>query len=94
MPLKHFQPLEQCKCGAYRYLVAREHKKSFEVVLIHQTPGGIRKYMKVTSFPKFVLDFHEPRNRAGQKGDSLLKIALETRSQLSTLITTLQKRDK
>ncbi|MDG6918580.1 MAG: hypothetical protein JRN62_03985 [Nitrososphaerota archaeon] len=94
MPLKHFQPLEKCRCGAYRYLAAREHRKSFEVVLIHQMPGGERKYLKVASFPKSVLEFHEARNRGRQHGDSLLKSALETRAQLSTLITTLQKRDK
>lgn len=91
--MKHFQPLERCDCGAYRYLAAREHGKSFEIVLIHQLPGGPRKYAKVAGFPKSALTFHDVRNRAPGDGGSLLEIALQVRRQLTTLVTALELRN-
>lgn len=92
--MKHFQPLEKCECGAYRYLAAREHRKSFEVVVIHQVPGGARTYAKVAGFPKTALLVHDVRNRASGDGGSLLKTALQTKVQLSALITALESRNK
>lgn len=63
--MQHFLNLERCSCGAYRYLAVREHKKSYEIYLIHHrhfsTGEDIRKYSKLASIPKFKINIHDPR---------------------------------
>lgn len=92
--LTHFRPLERCACGALQYLAVREHKKSFEIVLIHQAASSGREYAKVASFKKSELDFHRLRNLESREGDTLLESALQMREGLEGLITELQKRNK
>ena len=92
--MKHFQPLERCGCGAYRYLAARELGKSYEIVLIHQTADGTRKYLKVAGFPKTTLDFHEARNKGVRDGASLVMALLQTRSDLERVIAIARTRAK
>lgn len=63
--MQHFLNLEKCTCGAYRYLAVREHKKSYEIYLIHHrhfsTGQNIRKYTSLASIPKFKLNVHGQR---------------------------------
>ena len=62
--MKHFLNLERCNCGAYRYLAVREHKKSYEVYLIHpmhSQDADSRKYSKLASIPKYRLNIHDER---------------------------------
>jgi hypothetical protein len=95
--MEHFRPLDRCECGAYRYLAAREHGKSFEVVEIHQTPQGKRNYRKVAGFPKSALAWHDPRNNGSREGDSfdILTEKLRTNAKsILGLVTQLESRDK
>lgn len=63
--MQHFLNLEKCTCGAYRYLAVREHKRSYEVYLIHHAHGqnseDRRKYAKLASIPKHKLNIHDTR---------------------------------
>lgn len=63
--MQHFLNLDKCDCGAYRYLAIREHKRSYEVYLIHhmhsQSTTDRRKYAKLASIPKFKLNIHAIR---------------------------------
>jgi hypothetical protein len=63
--MQHFLNLERCSCGAYRYLAIREHKKSFEIYLIHHrhlsADQNVRKYRKLASIPKFKINIHDER---------------------------------
>ncbi|MCL4517943.1 MAG: hypothetical protein M1587_01960 [Thaumarchaeota archaeon] len=69
--MKHFLNLERCNCGAYRYLAVREHKKSYEVYLIHHVHSqetDSRKYSKLASIPKYLLNIHDERvNQIGER---------------------------
>ena len=61
--MQHFLNLDRCTCGAYRYLAIREHKRSYEVYLIHhshsQNSQDQRRYSKLASIPKYRLNIHE-----------------------------------
>lgn len=94
MPLQHFGNLEPCNCGAYRYLAARTHKKSIEIVLIHQTPGGARKYLKVAGFKNTALDYHDPRNRVPGNGGSLPQDPLRLEGRFVIVIASSPSSDK
>ena len=63
--MQHFLNLDKCECGAYRYLAIREHKRSYEVYLIHHSHSQLspdqRKYAKLASIPKHRLNIHETR---------------------------------
>lgn len=63
--MQHFLNLDKCTCGAYRYLAIREHKRSYEVYLIHhlhsQNSQDQRRYSKLASIAKYRLNIHEPR---------------------------------
>jgi hypothetical protein len=63
--MQHFLNLEKCNCGAYRYLAVREHKKSYEIYLIHHlhfSDGrNTRKYSKLASIAKFRINIHDQR---------------------------------
>lgn len=63
--MQHFLNLDKCQCGAYRYLAIREHKRSYEVYLIHHSHSPLsqnqRKYAKLASIPKHRLNIHEAR---------------------------------
>ncbi|HYB04789.1 MAG TPA: hypothetical protein VED17_10020 [Nitrososphaerales archaeon] len=63
--MQHFLNLEKCNCGAYRYLAVREHKKSYEIYLIHHlhfsNAQNVRKYSKLASIPKFRINIHNQR---------------------------------
>lgn len=65
MWMQHFLNLDKCACGAYRYLAIREHKRSYEVYLIHhlhsQNTSDQRRYAKLASIPKYKLDIHATR---------------------------------
>ncbi len=69
--MQHFLNLEKCNCGAYRYLAVREHKKSYEIYLIHHlhfSDGrNVRKYSKLASIPKFRINIHDQRVEEGAK---------------------------
>ena len=63
--MQHFLNLDKCSCGAYRYLAIREHKRSYEVYLIHHAhipnSQAQRKYSKLASIPKHRLNIHDER---------------------------------
>ncbi len=63
--MQHFLNLDKCGCGAYRYLAVREHKRSYEVYLIHHSHShnspAQRKYSKLASIPKHRLNIHDER---------------------------------
>jgi hypothetical protein len=92
----HLHALEPCSCGAYRYLAAREHKKSFEILEIHQL-GTVRNYRKVASVDKVSLAWHDVRNRGSGDGDSLPILAERLRTSAGSIlavVTKLEARDK
>ncbi len=69
--MQHFLNLEKCSCGAYRYLAVREHKKSYEIYLIHHlhfsSGQNVRKYSKLASIPKFRINIHDQRTEEDSK---------------------------
>jgi hypothetical protein len=74
--MQHFLNLEKCNCGAYRYLAVREHKKSYEIYLIHHlhfSDGrNTRKYSKLASIPKFRINIHDQRLEEESKQKTIL----------------------
>jgi len=73
--MQHFLNLEKCNCGAYRYLAVREHKKSYEIYLIHHlhysNGENLRKYSKLASIPKFRINIHDQRTEEATQPKSL-----------------------
>jgi hypothetical protein len=73
--MQHFLNLEKCNCGAYRYLAVREHKKSYEIYLIHHlhysNGDNLRKYSKLASIPKFRINIHDQRTEEAKQSRSL-----------------------
>lgn len=64
--MKSFVSLERCTCGAYQYLMARESKRTWELVLLHvnvrQENGErteARKTRVVASVKKAALIIHD-----------------------------------
>ena len=89
--MKHFLNLERCTCGAYRYLAMREHKRSYEVYLIHHMHSAdtdTRKYSKLASIPKYRLNIHEGRMNE-PKEDRVIKITFEQSVALKSLLREL-----
>ena len=91
--MQHFLNLDKCNCGAYRYLAIREHKKSYEVYLIHhshsRSSNDSRKYMKLASIPKYKLNIHDSRvSELSQK-----KVISMTTEQLAVLRSFLRDLD-
>ena len=89
--MKHFLNLERCTCGAYRYLAVREHKKSYEVYLIHHmhsTDADARKYTKLASIPKYRLNIHEERLNE-EKQTKTIQINFEQTLALKSLLKEL-----
>ena len=70
--MQHFLNLDRCSCGAYRYMAVREHKRSYQVYLIHHMhfPNGRdeRKYSKLASIPKYKIDIHSERVNEFREG--------------------------
>ncbi len=91
--MQHFLNLEKCTCGAYRYLAVREHKKSYEIYLIHHrhfsTGQNVRKYSKLASIPKFKIDIHYQRIDEENKE----KVVRLNREQISSLRSILRQLD-
>ncbi|MDA4129668.1 MAG: hypothetical protein OK457_02750 [Thaumarchaeota archaeon] len=89
--MQHFLNLEKCSCGAYRYIAIREHKKSYEIYLIHHLHSAhqpdSRKYSKLASIPKHRLNVHAQRMNQISK-EKTLKLTFE---QTLTLRSVLQQ---
>ena len=91
--MQHFLNFEKCNCGAYRYLAVREHKKSYEIYLIHHrhftTGQDIRKYSKLASIPKFRINIHDQRTTQKPK-EKTLKLRVEEISALKSVLKQLE----
>jgi len=91
--MQHFLNLDKCTCGAYRYLAIREHKKSYEVYLIHHmhfaTGQDTRKYSKLASIPKFKLNIHDERINTQQK-ERTIKLSIEQSFALKSILNQLE----
>lgn len=87
--MQHFLNLERCSCGAYRYLAVREHKKSYEIYLIHHrhfsTGEDVRKYSKLASIPKFKINIHDSRIENEQK-ERTIRLNLQEASVLKSVL--------
>lgn len=87
--MQHFLNLERCTCGAYRYLAVREHKKSYEICMIHHkhlSPRkNDRKYRKLASIPKFKTNFHDSRVDQEMQ-ERPVKISFEEATVLKSLL--------
>jgi hypothetical protein len=92
--MKHFLNLERCTCGAYRYLAVREHKRSFEVYLIHHSHSrngnDSRRYSKLASIPKYRLNIHDERVNE-LKDEHLVKLSFEQVLALKSLARELSQ---
>ncbi|MDA4111825.1 MAG: hypothetical protein OK439_04760 [Thaumarchaeota archaeon] len=90
--MQHFLNLDKCNCGAYRYMAVREHKKSYEIYLIHHThlPSGqdTRKYAKLASIPKFRLNLHDERTNEIST-EKILKLTFEQSLALRSVLSQL-----
>jgi hypothetical protein len=90
--MQHFLNLEKCNCGAYRYLAVREHKKSYEIYLIHHlhfsAGPDVRKYSKLASIPKFRINIHDQRINQISK-ESTVKLNVEEVSVLKSILRKL-----
>jgi hypothetical protein len=91
--MQHFLNLEKCTCGAYRYLAVREHKKSYEIYLIHQlhfaTGQDTRKYSKLASIPKHKINIHDERTNPQQK-EKTIKLTFEQSLVLRSVLKQLE----
>jgi hypothetical protein len=90
--MQHFLNLEKCNCGAYRYLAVREHKKSYEIYLIHHlhysNGENLRKYSKLASIPKFRINIHDQRTE--EKQPKSLDLNFEEISALKSILRKLE----
>ena len=95
--MQHFLNLEKCTCGAYRYLAVREHKRSYEVYLIHHSHSynsqDQRKYAKLASIPKYRLNIHDERINE-TTGEKTVKLTFEQTIALRSLLKELDNNDK
>lgn len=93
--MQHFLNLEKCSCGAYRYLAVREHKKTFEIYMIHHRHlhGGqnFRRYCKLASIPKFKTNIHDKRVEM-EETDQDIRMTLEQVSVLRSLLKQIESR--
>jgi len=91
--MQHFLNLEKCTCGAYRYLAVREHKKSYEIYLIHHlhfaTGQDTRKYSKLASIPKFRVNIHDERINLQQK-EKTIKLSIDQSLVLKSVLKQLE----
>jgi len=91
--MQHFLNLEKCNCGAYRYLAVREHKKSYEIYLIHHlhysNGENLRKYSKLASIPKFRINIHNQRTEE-EKQPKSLDLNFEEVSALKSILRKLE----
>jgi len=91
--MQHFLNLEKCSCGAYRYLAVREHKKSFEIYMIHHkhfsSGQDTRKYRKLASIPKFKINLHDERVDQQQR-DRTVKLSYEETAVLRSLLRQIE----
>ena len=92
--MQHFLNLEKCSCGAYRYLAIREHKRSYEIYLIHHLHSygkDSRKYAKLASIQKYrINNFHDELAAEPQQNDSInLRLSLEQVSALKSILKQL-----
>lgn len=91
--MKHFLNLDRCTCGAYRYLAVREHKRSYEVYLIHhlhsQDSQDSRKYAKLASIPKYKLNMHDERMNEFTE-ERRIRITFEQSLALKSLLKELE----
>lgn len=90
--MQHFLNLDKCSCGAYRYLAIREHKRSYEIYLIHHAHSrgsqDSRKYMKLASISKYKLNIHDERiNDISQK--KIVSLTFEQSIALRSLLKEL-----
>ena len=90
--MQHFLNLDKCTCGAYRYLAVREHKRSYEVYLIHHSHShnsqDQRKYAKLASIPKYRLNIHDERVNE-MTGEKTVKLTFEQTIALRSLLKEL-----
>ena len=93
--MQHFLNLEKCSCGAYKYLAVREHKKSYEIYLIHHrhfsTGQNVRKYSKLASIPKFKLNIHDQRVDQ-QQNEKTVRLSNDEVSALKSVLRQLDTR--
>ena len=91
--MQHFLNLDKCSCGAYRYIAVREHKKSYEIYLIHhthlQSRRDSRKYAKLASIPKYRLNLHDERVDE-ISGEKTLKLTFEQSLALRSVLRQLE----
>jgi len=91
--MQHFLNLDKCQCGAYRYLAVREHKKSFEIYMIHHkhfsSGQDVRKYRKLASIPKFRINIHDVRVDQEQR-DTTVKLSYEEITVLKLLLRQIE----
>ena len=94
--MQHFLNLDKCTCGAYRYLAVREHKRSYEVYLIHHSHSrdsqDKRKYAKLASIPKYLLNMHDERINE-LTGERSVKLSFEQAMALRSLLKELDSND-
>jgi hypothetical protein len=90
--MQHFLNLDKCTCGAYRYLAVREHKRSYEVYLIHhshtKSSSDQRKYSKLASIPKYKLNIHDQRADQ-QEQERTISLTIEQTTALKSLLKEL-----
>src|SRR5579862_8613239 len=91
--MQHFLNLDKCTCGAYRYLAVREHKRSYEIYLIHHmhfaTGQDTRKYSKLASIPKHRINIHDERMNLQQK-EKTIKLSSEQSIALKSVLKQLE----
>jgi hypothetical protein len=91
--MQHFLNLEKCTCGAYRYLAVREHKKSYEIYLIHHmhfaTGQDTRKYSKLASIAKYRVNIHDERINLRQK-EKTIKLSIDQSLVLRSVLKQLE----
>jgi len=91
--MQHFLNLEKCTCGAYRYLAVREHKKSYEIYLIHHmhfaTGQDTRKYSKLASIPKYRVNIHDERINLRQK-EKTIRLSFDQSLVLKSVLKQLE----
>jgi hypothetical protein len=91
--MQHFLNLEKCNCGAYRYLAVREHKKSYEIYLIHHlhfaTGQDSRKYSKLASIAKYRVNIHDERINLRQR-EKTIKLSIDQSLVLKSVLKQLE----
>lgn len=88
--------LEDCRCGAHRYLLVRERKKALSIYEAHITRGarGKQNLLLLTKINLSALEFHRPGKEGPGDLDYYKEIVVQHVKEELAYLSNMQKRQE